>query len=243
MKLKNIGVMAGVCFGSMVFLTGCSFSEVLDKWMGTAVESTADASVDTSSGEEEEVKTVDSSLEAPVFSRDLSGTDQMTVGSTCTLSVEASVSDGGTVTYQWYSNNVNSNGGGTILKGATSNTYTVDTSKAGTTYYYVVAVNDHGENIALSTSSVKGVTVWEPGQWVQEADGSWSYALPDGTKPLSTWMEIDGQTYYFNEAGQRVTGWTTVGETEYYFNENGELQRNASTPDGASTDENGARAS
>ena len=55
-------------------------------------------------------------------------------------------------------------------------------------------------------------------------------------------MIIEGQTYYFNEAGARVTGWFKVGDTEYYFNGEGQLQRNAATPDGGSTDENGARA-
>lgn len=243
MILKKMGVIAGVCLCSMLFLTGCSFSDLLDRWMGTAVESTGEASASTSSGAEEPPKTVDSNLETPVFVSDLGGTVQMTVGSTCTLHVEASVGDGGTVTYQWYSNNVDSNGGGTILEGATSDSYTVDTSAAGTTYYYVVAANNHGESIALGTSSVQAVTVWEPGQWVQEADSTWSYQLTDGTHPASTWMDIEGQTYYFNDSGRRVTGWVTIGDTEYYFNENGELQRNASTPDGAATDENGARVS
>ena len=243
MRFRNVGILAGLCLGSLIFLTGCSFSEVMDKWMGTSVENAEEAAVSSVSSQEEERKVVDSSLESPVFSTDLSGTAQMTVGTEYTLHVEASVSDGGDISYQWYSNNVESNGGGTIIQGADQDTYTVDTSSAGTTYYYVVAANNHGDNIALATSSVQGVTVWEAGQWVQEADGSWSYNLPDGTKPASTWMDIEGKTYYFNESGKRTSGWATIGEKEYYFNENGELQRNASVPDGGSTDENGARVS
>lgn len=243
MALRKMGVMAGLCLGSLIFLTGCSFSQVLDTWMGTAVESTADVSAVSTASQQKEAKKVDENLESPVFTRDLSGTMQMVQGTEYALQAEASVSDGGEVTYQWYSNNVESNGGGTVLQGAVSETYTVDTSETGTTYYYVVATNEHGENISLATSGVAGVTVTEPGEWTQEAEGGWSYALPDGTKPLNTWMIIEGKTYYFRENGCRATGWTSIAEIEYYFNENGELQRNASVPGGGSTDENGAKVS
>ena len=41
------------------------------------------------------------------------------------------------VTYQWYSNTVNSNQGGTAISGATGTSYTVTGSVVGTTYYYV----------------------------------------------------------------------------------------------------------
>ncbi|SHO65400.1 glycine-rich domain-containing protein, partial [Algoriphagus zhangzhouensis] len=50
----------------------------------------------------------------------------------------------GTVSYQWYSNTSNSNSGGTLITGATSDTYTPPTSTNGTTYYYVVANSDCG---------------------------------------------------------------------------------------------------
>ncbi|MDR1224330.1 MAG: immunoglobulin domain-containing protein [Tannerella sp.] len=39
------------------------------------------------------------------------------------LSVTANVSDGGTLSYQWYRNTTNSNGGGTGISGATGNSY------------------------------------------------------------------------------------------------------------------------
>jgi len=42
------------------------------------------------------------------------------------------------VTYQWYSNTVNSNTGGTLIAGATSATYTPPSTMGGTTYYYAV---------------------------------------------------------------------------------------------------------
>ena len=244
MKSKRTGVMAAVLLGSTILLSGCSFSDVMDQWMGMDTDKPK-AVVETSSESEamQDIKTVDTDLEAPAFTKNLGSSMQMTVGSSYTMHVEAAVSDGGSVTYQWYRNNTNSNGGGTLLEGATGADYTVEASATGTSFYYAVATNEHGEQIAMSTSATQQVIVVDAGQWVQEADGTWSYSLTDGTKPVSTWMIIDGQTYYFNDAGRRAAGWTKVGETDYYFNENGELQRNAATPDGASTDENGARVS
>jgi large repetitive protein len=44
----------------------------------------------------------------------------------------------GTGTYQWYSNSTNSNFGGTLINGATTDTYIPSTSTIGTTYYYCV---------------------------------------------------------------------------------------------------------
>ncbi|MBR2165215.1 MAG: hypothetical protein IJ915_01525, partial [Paludibacteraceae bacterium] len=51
------------------------------------------------------------------------------------LSVTASVSDGGTLSYQWYSNTTATNTGGTLISGATSADYTPSTAVAGTLYY------------------------------------------------------------------------------------------------------------
>ncbi|WP_212758681.1 hypothetical protein, partial [Paenibacillus sinopodophylli] len=58
-----------------------------------------------------------------------------------TLSVAASVSDGGVLSYQWYSNGSNSTSGGTLVSGAISASYNAPTATAGTRYYYVVVTN------------------------------------------------------------------------------------------------------
>ncbi|BFT69536.1 S-layer homology domain-containing protein [Paenibacillus sp. P36] len=80
-----------------------------------------------------------------------------------TLSVAASVSDGGLLTYQWYSNKTNSTSGGTAISSATSPTYAAPTATVGTTYYYVVVTNTNssvsGTKTATATSSVAAVTV------------------------------------------------------------------------------------
>ena len=57
----------------------------------------------------------------------------------------------GTLHYQWYQQQHNSNEGGTLLSGATQATYTPLTSVVTTTYYYAVVSSDCG--IATSTAA------------------------------------------------------------------------------------------
>ncbi|WP_339833380.1 S-layer homology domain-containing protein [Paenibacillus sp. FSL R7-0272] len=79
------------------------------------------------------------------------------------LSVAASVNDGGTLSYQWYSNSVNSTIGGNAIAGATSTTYAAPTTSTGTTYYYVVVTNTNngvsGTKTATATSNIATVNV------------------------------------------------------------------------------------
>jgi len=57
-------------------------------------------------------------------------------GEVATLSVQASVSDGGTLSYQWYDGST-----GLAISGATGDSYSPPTSTAGTYYYYVAITN------------------------------------------------------------------------------------------------------
>jgi len=78
------------------------------------------------------------------------------------LSVTASITDDGTLSYQWYSNTINSTVGGTAV-GTNSRTYIPVTTLTGTLYYYVVVTNTNssvsGNKIAVVTSNVATVTV------------------------------------------------------------------------------------
>lgn len=58
------------------------------------------------------------------------------------------------------------------------------------------------------------------GQWIQDSTGWW-YQNPDMSYPKSTWQEIDGKWYYFNE--------------------NGYMLENTVTPDGNKVGADGAR--
>ena len=244
MKIRKAGALLAICLGSAMIFSGCSLQDFFNQVMGIVDESSENAeSTSTIQQEEVEVKNIDSSLEQPVFAADLTGSTQVAAGSEYELTAEATVSDGGTVTYQWYINSTNSNGGGTPVEGAVTASCQVDTSEAGTSYYYVVAINNHGDNIRMVTSGVREVRVWAQGTWQQDETGGWRYVMEDGTYPSNTWMEIDGNTYHMDENGYRSTGWYQEGDNAYYLNENGELQRNTTTPDGYTVDENGVRLS
>ncbi|MCX6237610.1 MAG: hypothetical protein NTY07_08655 [Bacteroidia bacterium] len=62
----------------------------------------------------------------------------------------------GTITYQWYSNTISSNSGGTLLTGATSASYTPSATVAGTLYYYCIVHSNCGTDI---TSAVSGAFI------------------------------------------------------------------------------------
>ena len=74
------------------------------------------------------------------------------VGEAATLTVEASVTLG-TLSYQWYSNGTNSNSGGSLISGATANTYSAPTASAGTTYYYCIVTNTDPSATVSTTST------------------------------------------------------------------------------------------
>jgi len=57
------------------------------------------------------------------------------------VSVTASVTDGGTLTYQWYVSTTASTANGTPINGATGDSYTPTISAQGTNYYYVAITN------------------------------------------------------------------------------------------------------
>ena len=88
------------------------------------------------------------------------------VGESVTLSVIASISDDGELSYQWYSSGEESSDEGKLIEGATSETYIPPTTDVGKTYYFVVITNNNdsvtGETIAKITSTVVAVTVNAP---------------------------------------------------------------------------------
>ena len=57
--------------------------------------------------------------------------------------------------YQWYSNTINNNTTGTLITGATTDTYTPDNTTEGTMYYYVVVMqSESGCEVVSNTSEV-----------------------------------------------------------------------------------------
>ena len=80
------------------------------------------------------------------------------VGSAITpLSVTAT---GGGLGYQWYSNNTNSNVGGTLISGATAASYTPSNASAmAITYYYCLVSNGAPCNSSVTSNVSGGITV------------------------------------------------------------------------------------
>lgn len=215
MNQKYKGLILGCALTGTMLLSGCSFGKFLDSAVGTAdadnsvnvTASSSTASVDILMGEK-----VDEAVNAPTFSKNLSGSIAAVQGSALKLEATAEVGDGGTVTYQWYTNNVNANGGGTPIEGATANVLTVDTSETKTTYYYVVATNTKGDAINMSVSDTKGVAVWAQGEWKKDDKGL-KYVVSDDSFPVDTQFIEGGKLYTVNAEGYSMDGGQVVPET------------------------------
>ncbi len=214
MKKFRTVVCTALCAALVFSLSGCS---VIDSV--TEPEVSESSQTQEESGTKPDSRTVDSSIPVPTFTAALSESTSIAVGSTFTLDGTAIAEDGGEVTYQWYSSNVNSNGGGTALEGATEATYTVDSSAAGSTYYYVVASNNHDNSYNMTVSNVALVEVIQSGEWVAGDDGGIKYVAQDGSYPVDKWVVIGTDTYYFDTNGNRVSGW--INDNTLYFDEEG----------------------
>ena len=183
-------------------------------------------------------KTVDTNLAEPEFETNLKGSVTVARGESYPLEVLASSPDGGIVSYQWYRNNVNYNGGGSPITGAVDASYSVPASEVGTVYYYAVAINNHGDTCNMATSNTYEVNTVKDGEWQSDEFGK-KYVNADGTYPVSIWIVIGGETYHFDSAGYATVGWLSGGKHFYYFDEEARLVRNGTTPDGFETDKNG----
>lgn len=129
-------------------------------------------------------------------------------GTTATaLSASASKSAGmgGTITYQWYKNTVNSNTGGTAISGATSSTYTPSTTNAAEDaafYYYVAKVAK--DTIKAQTSNVAYVLTTSSGRKFHMSN------IAGNRQTTETSETITGQVI----AGGSATAY--YGNGEYY---------------------------
>lgn len=155
------------------------------------------------------------------------------------LSVDASASDGGTLTYQWYKNSENSNSEGTEIEGADEKTYAAETSAAGTTYYYVVVTNTNPNAEGNKTAEVKsepvGVTVNQP---VQLPSYKWVDLTP-GTQrvlaaPTDLAIDNDGTVYVASTSENKIRKLTN-GVWEDISGKDDEF----SNPRGITTDSSG----
>lgn len=162
--------------------------------------------------------------------------DYVTGATVTPLTVVATL-DGYTLSYQWYENNTNSNTGGTVISGATTNSYTPTLpSTAGTTYYYcVVTATKDGSETLTAKSDVAAITVSEPYVKFTTQPTSGSYAINVaasaltvvaatnlGVEPTYQWYSnssatTEGATQITDATSASYTPSTsTVGTTYYY---------------------------
>ena len=95
--------------------------------------------------------------ELPVITTQLPTAKALTVGDALELVVEASVNDGGTLSYQWYKDDV-------AIEGANDTSYTIDAvalTDAGSYYVEITNSVENGED-SVATSMTCAVTVEEP---------------------------------------------------------------------------------
>jgi|GEM_PF-2728533 len=87
----------------------------------------------------------------------------ISIGTDFQLEITASVTDGGTLTYQWYRSGSNGFDSGTLIAGATGRSYKPDTSDVSDYWYYCVVTNTNnsvnGEKAASEHSTSVQVQV------------------------------------------------------------------------------------
>ncbi len=137
-------------------------------------------------------------------------------GTSTPISVSA---DGtGTITYQWYSNTVESNTGGTWLgssNGAQTNTYTPLTSTASTLYYYCVIHSDCGVDV---TSPVSGAIIVYPNSVGGSILGTSSitYGSSTGTLTLGSYV---GTIQRWEKKLSTDGSWTQIAHNDATYEE------------------------
>ena len=162
--------------------------------------------------------------------------DYVTGATVKPLTVVATL-DGYTLSYQWYKNTTNSNTGGTVISGATTNSYTPTLpSTAGTTYYYcVVTATKEGSETLTATSDVAAITVSKAYVKFTTQPTSGSYAINVAASALkvvaATNLGVDITYQWYSNSSATTEGATqitdatsssytpstsTVGTTYYY---------------------------
>lgn len=135
------------------------------------------------------------------------------------ISVAADVTDGASLSYQWYSNDTASNEGGTAIDGATSATYPIPTDTAAGTYYYFVEVTGTGGALPVRSDAAT-VTVTadrdhqDPGVVINGI--TWATRNVGASGTFVAAPTDYGSLYNFDDAqGVCPTGWRLPTRTEF----------------------------
>jgi len=147
------------------------------------------------------------------------------------LSITASGGTSTPYTYQWYSNSVNNNTGGTLISGANSASYIPATTSVATTYYYCVVTQGNGCSVssnaaAIAVTSAPSISSQPIGTQTVCLDGAVSalsvaYASGSGS-PSYQWYSNSINSYIGGVAipGAAASSYvplTNLVGTTYYF--------------------------
>jgi formylglycine-generating enzyme required for sulfatase activity len=120
------------------------------------------------------------------------------------LSVTAVITDGGTLTYQWYSNTEDEIEGAQPISGATAKTYTPPVTTISVTYYYVVITNSGPANATGPQSVTSEIVKFE----VKPVP------LPPAETPsITADITTADQTFDWNAAGVTPQGFSITAGT------------------------------
>ncbi|MBQ2294815.1 MAG: hypothetical protein II258_05465, partial [Spirochaetales bacterium] len=133
------------------------------------------------------------------------------------LTITASVTDGGVLSYQWQKSD-SADGEYSVIEGETNKDFTPDTSVAGTTYYKCVVTNTLNGKTASAESAIFTVTVIEAGEAMPpEVSGTKEYTVEINKEEtlVVTAKSLDGGelSYKWSKSSDNTTFEEMAGET------------------------------
>jgi FOG: PKD repeat len=144
---------------------------------------------------------------------------QGTIPSTLVVSAAGGV---GTYNYQWYQNTVNSNSGGTLIAGATNNSYVPTTAAPGTTYYYC-QITQTGLNCNVTSNTAEVIVKASPVFVTQPVSSDVCIGGMPAQLSISTANGVGIPTYqwYSNSVNNSSSGAVIPGATGTTYNPSG----------------------
>ena len=114
------------------------------------------------------------------------------------------VASGSNLAYQWYSNTVSSNTGGTLIVGANNDVYTPSITVNGTLYYYVVVSGSSGTVTSSLSGPIIVSSAASPVITVQPSAAAQSLFNCQGGTPLTVAATGTGITYQWYKSNNNI---------------------------------------
>ncbi|WP_139171745.1 PKD domain-containing protein [Flavobacterium noncentrifugens] len=127
---------------------------------------------------------------------------------------------GAAYNYQWYSNTANNNTTGTLITGATSDTYIPNTASTGTIWYYCIVTQPTAQGCETISATAEVLVNLAPAFTMQPLSNT--LCLGQSTPPLSVayanGVGVPQYQWYANAVNNTTSGTLIVGETAAVFN-------------------------